>query len=731
MEYWEFLLQREGDQIWLPLESSQVEILEGRYRIMAHTSQLQTPVNIRITQLLIHQMPPKRRVLKRQGQTNQEGLMVVMPFTWLEAGKWEIHCASDHPQSSSEADPSPAASWQHAIQLQVLSHDTEGGTEDGEEWPPANWGYAATIASAPEAPPLSSETSETNAFTAFSPEDAPSATPPQLSETALMAAFQAIDQALAETVANDATASTRGLGLSTSHRLELAQSALMAYQGRDLTVVGQVLATDATDCPQATLGLRLIDPQTGSVLALHQSSLPSQTLPASFAIPVTLPADLNTCLLLGEVVLAVPERDSARVLAIQRFTVTVDLTALFDAIANQAETDGTADVVFPPEAARLPDEGPNDDGEPETELIKVEYQPPPRSIPTLLLPKGGMDLPPRIYYPTPHEVAAHQPTLPFFAAKSGPRSAPSAPATAPDAAATEPVAEEDKPTPTPVAKSGVELPGFIQRSAPINLSGTVKPAADKTADKTVDQTADQTPGKAAADTPADPEVPSPVDAEFRALNLQDRFWNRLNTLAVENYQSAVERKAELDAAGVVTNPDIDAEVESPTFPEAEASPPSPFAGEVVIYDEDPALPDAVEETEAGEDPLLATEPEDLISPPTPILEVPEGELIAGEPVAITLRVPYHLNRTFLKIWITDPQTRTVVEEPRQVMNLSPDGRGNMAAEVRLTVPQGCLDAWFEAISVDMVTSQESYKTIVRRSVVPPDIGTTSLDDFDI
>lgn len=717
MEYWEFLLQREGDQIWLPLESAQVEILEGRYRIMAHTSQIQTPVNIRITQLLVNRMPPRRRILKRQGQTNQEGLMVVMPFTWLEAGKWEIHCTSDHPQASSEADPSPAASWQHAIQLQVLSHDTEGGTEGGEEWPPANWGYTASTVSVPETPPPAAEIFED---AAPAPEDPPSATPPQLSETALMAAFQAIDQALAETVANDATASTRGLGLSTSHRLELAQSALIAYQGRDLTVVGQVLATDATDCPQATLGLRLIDPQTGSVLALQQSSLPSQNLPVSFAIPVTLPADLNTCLLLGEVVLAVPERDSARVLAIQRFTVTVDLTALFDAIANQAETDGTADVVFPPEAARLPDEGPSDDGEPEADPIKVEYQPPPRSIPTLLLPKGGMDLPPRIYYPTPHEVAAHQPTLPSFAAKSGPRPAPAAPAAStPDSPATEPAPAADKPTSPPVAQSGVELPGFIQRSAPINLSAPAEPAADQTSDTSAD------------DAPATPELPSPVDAEFRALNLQDRFWNRLNTLAVENYESAVERKAELDAAGVVIDPDLDPEPQSPANPEAAASPPSPFAGEVVIYDEDPDAPDTVEEAEAGEDPLLATEPEDLISPPTPMLEVPDGELIAGESVAITLRVPYHLNRTFLKIWITDPQTRTVVEEPRQIMNLSPDGRGNMAAEVRLTVPQGCLDAWFEAISVDMVTSQESYKTIVRRSVVPPDIGPASLEDFDI
>jgi hypothetical protein len=74
MEYWEFLLQGEGDQNWLPLDASQVEILEGRYRVMAHTSQTDTAVDIRISQLLLDHTPPKRRSLKRQGQTQQRWL---------------------------------------------------------------------------------------------------------------------------------------------------------------------------------------------------------------------------------------------------------------------------------------------------------------------------------------------------------------------------------------------------------------------------------------------------------------------------------------------------------------------------------------------------------------------------------------------------------------------------------------------------------------------------------
>ena len=59
MEYWEFLLQQEGDSSWLPLDTSQMEILEGRYRIMAHCNQPDTPVQVHISQIATDQTPPK------------------------------------------------------------------------------------------------------------------------------------------------------------------------------------------------------------------------------------------------------------------------------------------------------------------------------------------------------------------------------------------------------------------------------------------------------------------------------------------------------------------------------------------------------------------------------------------------------------------------------------------------------------------------------------------------
>jgi hypothetical protein len=98
---------------------------------------------------------------------------------------------------------------------------------------------------------------------------------------------------------------------------------------------------------------------------------------------------------------------------------------------------------------------------------------------------------------------------------------------------------------------------------------------------------------------------------------------------------------------------------------------------------------------------------------------------------VTLRVPFHPNRLYLKVWITDPQTRTLADEPRQVLNLLPNGQGQLEGNLQLTAPFGCLEAWFEAISVDMITQQESYKASVSRAIAPAGLSPTSLDEFQI
>lgn len=129
MAFWEFLIQKDGDRSWLPIEPPGAEILEGRYRIVARASRVNTLTEIRITHIATQEDPPKRRVQKRQGQTNPEGLLVVMPYTQLQPGVWELRCNSDL-MADMMGD-----SWQYSVQLEVLpvGSDLDDDWDDGEE----------------------------------------------------------------------------------------------------------------------------------------------------------------------------------------------------------------------------------------------------------------------------------------------------------------------------------------------------------------------------------------------------------------------------------------------------------------------------------------------------------------------------------------------------------------------------------------------------------------------
>ena len=99
MENWEFLLQRKGDKSWLPLESPTVEILEGQYRLAARSTQANMPVNIAIAYRPLAEVrhePFQQKIAKR---VSNDGLLIVMPYTNLMAGFWEVECAVGNEQS--------------------------------------------------------------------------------------------------------------------------------------------------------------------------------------------------------------------------------------------------------------------------------------------------------------------------------------------------------------------------------------------------------------------------------------------------------------------------------------------------------------------------------------------------------------------------------------------------------------------------------------------------------
>ncbi|MCC5601822.1 hypothetical protein [Nostoc favosum] len=120
MEHWQFLIQKQGDRSWHILESPNLEILEGEYRILARSNLPNTDVEVRVTHSSTQEVLPKRRIFKRSRRTNSEGLMALIPFTYFEPGVWDLRCMGD---LMSEL---LGKSWQYSVQLQVLCQGVEG-----------------------------------------------------------------------------------------------------------------------------------------------------------------------------------------------------------------------------------------------------------------------------------------------------------------------------------------------------------------------------------------------------------------------------------------------------------------------------------------------------------------------------------------------------------------------------------------------------------------------------
>ena len=700
MAYWEFLLQKEGDHDWLPLETAHVEISEGRYRVIAHTSYCDTPITIRLSQLLTAQLPPQPKTRQRVGQTNPSGLMVVMPFTHLSPGRWTIHCTADLPTDTASDQPR-----EYGVQLQVLA--IESGVEYWDiELDEAT--LAEQLAAKTPAETSASAGERSAPSTAQSAEDTLSTSAPVVN-AAVTAATK-----LAET-----TPPLEDLPL----RLQLQHQALVAHAQTDLILQGQITTFSQVEglASAGTLWVQMRNPETGAVVHQATQAQSMATLPSRFEMPLQLPAQLSTRLLVGELSLWLAS-EPPQILAIQGFTVTLNLDALLEVVANQAERspettfgDAVSDADEPAtetDGSLTPTDDSRDaDGDRQPDLAS----PAPREIPFRLvyLPSTGLTLPPVIYRPLDKK-AIGAPSLPLL---SGDR--PQAASPTPVPATPEPPAADSTPAP-----AAPEAPS---------------PAAPATSSPAVELPAFGRSRRPQPAPPVAPSVPAPEETlpTFQP-DYQSRFWTRLSALAEEAQKAAADHKAQLEAAGL----------ELPSAPMAAtrslSGEPSqsgdainnrPPNYEVVVYESEElaASPsDAEAATEVSyvevlrpEDPDL----EDLGTVPIPTLGLPQSEWVAGAPLPITIRLPAYPRRLAVKVWVTDMQSRTLVDRPRWLMNWTPADAGEQTAFLKLQVPLGSVEATFEAIAIDLATQQESYKTTLVRAIAPANLP--AIDDDDV
>ncbi|MBE9070156.1 hypothetical protein IQ260_26295, partial [Leptolyngbya cf. ectocarpi LEGE 11479] len=358
MRYWEFLIQQEGDQTWLPLETRQGEILEGRYRMAAHTSYDDTSVEVRVSQLLLDEMPPRRRVRKRRAVTNDSGLLAIFPFMQLSPGHWEIDC-----NSPDVIDDFLGESWHYSVQLQVMPRDED-------DWEP-DWSGVASENELAQLLDVDTAGAKNSLKTDSSKTDV-STTAPIINATA-----------------------------QADVQLQLKQQAYVTQLGQTLTLAGQLLRSSG-GAVAGQLWVQLRDPQTASTLQEMTFDLPKQSLPSPFLVTVTLPDELSTQVILGAISLIDPEQVA---LASASFTVTIGLAQMLDAIANQSDLDFEEEIsIFPGTTEALVPPGEK------TEALLTQDTP---LIPKEIIPSEGLTLPPQLKPPGTTD-ADRQPELPTF-----------------------------------------------------------------------------------------------------------------------------------------------------------------------------------------------------------------------------------------------------------------------------------------------------------------------------
>lgn len=119
MTQWQFLIQKEGDRDWLPLESSSAEILEGRYQLVVQSSQPNASVDVQIRHEYEMGGILQEVTQRRRQQADTLGRFDLLSSTYLPPGLWELKCRAT--QDQQDGKPFPP----RKLLLQVLAQDFE------------------------------------------------------------------------------------------------------------------------------------------------------------------------------------------------------------------------------------------------------------------------------------------------------------------------------------------------------------------------------------------------------------------------------------------------------------------------------------------------------------------------------------------------------------------------------------------------------------------------------
>ncbi|MDQ2100810.1 MAG: hypothetical protein QQW96_24585 [Tychonema bourrellyi B0820] len=684
MKKLEFLLQKEGDRAWLPLETPDVEILEGRYRVVARVPHPNADIEIRVSYTSLLQVPPQRQVQSRSTRTNPEGLVVIIPYTRLKPGKWELSCLAD-PESK------PAKPWQYGVQLEVLQAESE----TLEPLQPI------------DSTELTSSTIDSElAAAADRATPIPEPQPTKIYQFPIPQPPQPKSPYNLQIVLDRETFVTQlGRPLIISGKIDLPQTSR-----KNPTPIPESQTAELTKLiGSAELQIYLRDPQTSQVLAEIQQPMPEQLPPCIFGCVTYIPAESKSRLILGEAIL----RIGNATLSTQVFTITARLEQLLDVIEDN----------FGEQKYKT-----------EPSLIDSKQAPIEPNLSFLKLVEKSLDSAPtadQTNQTLPPKLSSHQDKsvnnkleLPTFGRKLA------------DSNREKLLSEIAKSPQTEVATQ----PPDVKLDSPA-LPSDIANSLEKVEVPAIDQKPENSPQP---ETAAAETQPAPTKQAFQTLNVENRFWSRLSSFVSKGESPEWLNNTSLSPTPKVaenTREEIVGVEESiPTPPPvvANESPiPEPKsnsweAREFVIFDEPaPQAPKNLGEkktrvVEAEVTPLTSYVLGQDEVVPMPVIEPPR-EIVAGKLVKVRVQLPELMPRIFVKIWVYDRQTYVILDGPRWITEFAANGLGNVQAMAELEIPYGCMEIEFEAIAVEMQTQRESDKITVHRQVLPPSGPTLPLD----
>jgi hypothetical protein len=342
MEHWQFLIQRQGDRSWHTLESPNIEISAGRYRVLARSNLPNTDVEIRVIHSSTQEVPPKRRIQKRSRRTNSEGLMAVIPFTHFKPGIWELQCSGDLMSDLL------GKSWQYSIHLQVLSQEVDeavvGNLDSGESIEEVNLPHNQDATFESDLVVYTLEKAEEATIDQpVSPVWVKGETAEQILQNLIELALPVGESLLEDEKVEDYPAIQPPPPLL----LTLDRETYIASWGQALVINGCVELQSDTPYSEnlhaLELRIELRSPLKTETLTQVRQSLPNTSLPFTINTSIEIPADCGSKLILADMSLygAFTNFGEVILLASQSFTITADVTELLaiTAAAKSSQVD--------------------------------------------------------------------------------------------------------------------------------------------------------------------------------------------------------------------------------------------------------------------------------------------------------------------------------------------------------------------------------------------------------